>query len=128
MCVTASLEGIVKATTHLIDLMADPGDAELLAPLVRDEILIRLLRSPIGSRIAQIGHADSGVQRIAKAITEIRTHFARPLKISALARLVNMSVSTFHQHFKAITAMSPVQYPESAPSPGSAPPDDVPDE
>lgn len=107
---TESREGVVEAVTRLIDLMADPGDAQLLAPLVRDEILIRLLRSPIGPRIAQIGQDDSGVQRIARAISEIRTHFARPLSVGALARLVNMSVSSFHQHFKATTTMSPVQY------------------
>ena len=60
--------------------------------------------------MAQIGHADSGVQRIARAVSEIRDHFAQPLAVAALARLVNMSVSSFHQHFKAVTSMSPVQY------------------
>jgi hypothetical protein len=57
---------IVNAATRLMELMAEPGDAQLLAPLVIDEILIRLLlRSPIGVRVAQIGLADSGVQGIA---------------------------------------------------------------
>lgn len=49
--------------------MAQPGDAELLAPLVRDEILIRLLRSPMGPRVAEIGRAGSNVQRVASAVT-----------------------------------------------------------
>ena len=108
--VTESQEGIVEAATRLIELLADPLDAELLAPLVVDEILIRLLRSPVGGRVAQIGHAGSGVQRIARAVSEIREHFAQPLSVDRLARLVNMSVSSFHQHFKAVTAMTPVQY------------------
>jgi AraC-like DNA-binding protein len=107
---TESQEGIVEAATKLIALMAEPRDAELLAPLVVDEILIRLLRSPVGSRVAQIGHTDSSVQRIARAVSEIRDNFTQPLAVDALARLVNMSVSSFHQHFKAVTSMSPVQY------------------
>jgi AraC-like DNA-binding protein len=91
--VTDSQEGIVEAAVRLIDLMADPRDAELLAPLV-----------------AQVGRADSAVQRIARAVSELRANFAQSLSVDSLARLVNMSVSSFHQHFKAVTSMTPVQY------------------
>jgi hypothetical protein len=63
--------------TRLLDLMAQPEDAELLGPLVVDEILIRLLRTPIGNRVAQIGHTKSGVQRMAEAVSWIRSHFAQ---------------------------------------------------
>ena len=59
-----STDDIIDAVTRLLDLMAHPEDAELLGPLVVDEILIRLLRTSIGTRVAQIGHAKSGVQRI----------------------------------------------------------------
>jgi hypothetical protein len=68
-------DDIVDAVTRLLDLMAQPEDADLLGPLVVDEILIRLLRTPIGNRIAQIGHTKSGVQRMADAVTWIRAHF-----------------------------------------------------
>jgi hypothetical protein len=61
-------DDIVDAVTRLLDLMARPEDADLLGPLVVDEILIRLLRTPIGSRVAQIGHTKSGVQRMAEAV------------------------------------------------------------
>ncbi len=101
---------IVNAATRLVELMAQPRDAELIAPLVIDEILIRLLRSPIGSRVAQIGLAESSVQRIAKAVAWIHTHFSEPINVEALAELVDMSLSSFHQHFKSVTSMSPVQY------------------
>lgn len=90
--------------------MAEPGEAELLGPLVIDEILIRLLRSPIGSRVAQIGLKDSGVQGIAKAVSWLRANFSKPMKVEELAGLANMSVSSFHQHFKAVTSMSPLQF------------------
>jgi AraC-like DNA-binding protein len=101
---------IVDAAARLMDLMAQPADAELIAPLVIDEILIRLLRSAIGARIAQIGQADSGVQRVAKAVTWVRAHFAQPMAVETLADLAHMSPSSFHQHFKAVTSMSPLQY------------------
>ena len=101
---------IVEATSRLIDLMADPANAELLAPLVVDEILIRLLRTPIGPRIAQIGQKDSGVQRVATAVSWVRANFAQPVSVEHLADMAHMSVSSFHQHFKAVTAMSPLQY------------------
>lgn len=101
---------IVNAATRLVELAAQPGDAELLAPLVVDEILIRLLRSRAGGRVAQIGLAESSVRRIAKAISWLRANFTQPMKVEELAGLVHMSVSSFHQHFKSVTSMSPLQY------------------
>ncbi len=101
---------IIDAATRLLELMTQPIDAELLAPLVRDEILIRVLRSPIGERVAQVGKADSTVRRIAKAVSRLRTDFDQPVVIEELATLVNMSVTSFHRRFKAVTGMSPLQY------------------
>ncbi len=101
---------MIKAAIRLLELMADPGDAELLGPLVIDEILIRLLRSPIGVRVAQIGLAESSVNGIAKAVSWLRANFSQPVKVEELAELAHMCVSSFHQHFKSITSMSPLQF------------------
>ncbi|MGB8011687.1 MAG: AraC family transcriptional regulator [Terriglobales bacterium] len=101
---------IVNAATRLMECLAQPGDADLLAPLVIDEILIRLLRSPIGVRVAQMGFAESGVHRVAKAISWLRANFHQPMKVEDLAGLVHMSVSSFHEHFKSVTSMSPLHY------------------
>jgi AraC-like DNA-binding protein len=101
---------IVNAATRLLELMAQPEDAELLAPLVVEEILVRLLRSPIGVRVAQIGLAESSVHGIAKAISWLRANFSQAIRIEELAQLAHMSVSSFHQHFKAVTSMSPLQF------------------
>ncbi|HJZ65970.1 MAG TPA: AraC family transcriptional regulator [Candidatus Acidoferrum sp.] len=101
---------IIKATTRLMECLAQPADAELLAPLIKEEILIRLLRGPIGPRMAQMGFEESSVQRIAKAITWVRANFSHPMKIEELAEMVNMSASSFHEHFKSVTSMSPLQY------------------
>jgi AraC-like DNA-binding protein len=101
---------IVNAATRLVECLAQPGDAELIAPLVVDEILIRLLRSPIGVRVAQMGLAESSVHRVSKAISWLRDNFSQPMKVEDLAGLVHMSVSSFHEHFKSVTSMSPLRY------------------
>jgi AraC-like DNA-binding protein len=103
-------DSVVSAAIRLMECLAQPGDTQLLAPLVVDEILIRLLRSPIGVRVAQMGFAESSVHRIAKAISWLRANFSQPMRVEALAELVHMSVSSFHQHFKSVTSMSPLHY------------------
>ena len=101
---------VVNAATRLMSCLAQPGDAELLSPLVTDEILIRLLRGPIGVRVAQMGFAESSVHRVAKAISWLRANFSQPMKVEDLAEMVHMSVSSFHEHFKSVTSMSPLHY------------------
>ncbi|HKV61026.1 MAG TPA: AraC family transcriptional regulator [Candidatus Acidoferrum sp.] len=101
---------IVNSATRLMECLAQPGDVELIAPLVLDEILIRLLRSRIGARVAQMGFAESSVHRLAKAISWLRANFSQPMKVEELAELVYMSVSSFHEHFRSVTSMSPLHY------------------
>lgn len=101
---------IIEAASRLLALEARPDEAELLSPLVKDEILIRLLRSPVGARVAEIGQAESRLQRVAKAVSWVQAQFHQPLDVERLAGLVHMSPSSFHQHFKAVTSMSPLQF------------------
>ena len=101
---------IVDAAARLVDAVADPTEAEFLAPVLIDEILVRLLLSPVGPRVAQVGQHGSGVQRVARAVEWVREHFSQPIALEDLADLVHMSVSSFHQHFKAVTSMTPLQY------------------
>jgi len=108
--VTAIDASIVNAAIRLMECMARPGDAELLGPLVMDEILIRLLRGPLGVRVAQMGFAESSIHRVAKAISWLRDNFSQPMKVEHLAGLVHMSVSSFHERFKSVTSMSPLHY------------------
>ena len=105
-----STDGLVDAATRLLDLMADPEEAEMLGPLVVDEIVIRLLRTAVGPRVAQIGQPKSGVQRIGEAVCWIRAHFAQPVTVDEMAASVHMSASSFHERFKAVTSLSPLQY------------------
>jgi AraC-like DNA-binding protein len=101
---------IINAATRLLELLGQPGEMDLLAPLVIEEILIRLLRSSVGLRVAQIGLTDSSAQGVAKAVSWLRENFSEPMRVEELAKLAHMSPSSFHQHFRAVTSMSPVQF------------------
>ncbi|WP_082568428.1 AraC family transcriptional regulator [Rhizobacter sp. Root1221] len=95
---------------RLTKLLASPEDIPTLAPLITREILYRLLKSPDGWRLVQMSMVDSHNQRIAQAISVLSQRFQESLRVDDLAAEVHMSVSSLHHHFKAITAMSPLQF------------------
>lgn len=101
---------LIDAAVRLLGLMSSPADAELLAALVIDEILIRLLRSPMGSRIAQLGQTDSSLHRVATSVAWLRENFDQTVDVDELAARANMSGTNFHRQFKQVTSMSPLQY------------------
>jgi AraC-like DNA-binding protein len=101
---------LLSACHRLLDLLAAPQDIPILAPLIQQEILYRLLVGEQGARLRQIAAAGSPSQQIAQAIAWLKRHYTRPLRIEDLAVQAHMSPSTFHQHFRALTAMSPLQY------------------
>ena len=100
------LDGFLR----LVRLLDTPEDVLVLAPLLLREIDYRLLQSEQFGRLAQMAIRDGRLRRISGAITWIKDHFAEPLQIEALAKQVHMSPSALHHHFKAATAMSPIQY------------------
>jgi len=74
------------------------------------ELHYRLLSGPYGATIAQMAIAGSNTHEIGQIIRRIKTKIAEPIRVEDLASMANMSASSFHQHFKAVTAMSPAQY------------------
>ncbi|MCL4502048.1 MAG: AraC family transcriptional regulator [Deltaproteobacteria bacterium] len=101
---------LLTAFQRLLDLLAEPKDIPILAPLIQREISYRLLVGDQGARLRQMASAGSQSQQIARAIAWLKGNFTQPLRIEDLATQVNMSTSTFHHHFRALTAMSPLQY------------------
>ena len=101
---------LISAFQRLIDLLAEPKDIPILAPIIQREIVYRLLVGDQGARLRQMAPAGSQSQQIARAIDWLKSHFTNPVRIEDLATQVNMSTSTFHHHFRALTAMSPLQY------------------
>ncbi|MCV9998564.1 AraC family transcriptional regulator [Pararhizobium sp. YC-54] len=105
--VTAELE---DAAIRLLKLLDRPDDIPALLPLIEQEIIYRLLTGPQSGRLRQMAVTESQSHQISRACVWLKEHYALPLKIEDLASRVSMSVSSLHHHFKAITAMSPMQY------------------
>ena len=94
----------------MLALLDAPGDIPVLAPLIEREILYRLLQGPQGPVLRQIATGDSRLSRVRRAVEQIRSCYDQPLRIEDLASLAGMSPASFHRHFKAATAMSPLQF------------------
>lgn len=105
--IDASLLDTVLRLTRLLDT---PRDIAMLAPLALREIYYRLLHSQQGQQLIEIAMADSQSHRITRAVEWLNCNFDQPLRIEDLARVANLSVSALHHRFKAVTAMSPLQY------------------
>jgi AraC-like DNA-binding protein len=103
--------GLLDAVLRLVRLLDAPAaEARFLRPLVTREIVFRLLEGEQGGRLRQIAVLGGHAHRIARVLERLREEFARPLRIEDVAREAGMSVSGFHHHFKAVTAMSPLQF------------------
>ncbi|MFI6180418.1 AraC family transcriptional regulator N-terminal domain-containing protein [Nonomuraea sp. NPDC051191] len=101
---------LLDAVVRLLRLLDRPSDITVLAPLVKREILWRLITSDQGGIVRQFGLPDSRLSHMARAVQWIRDHYAQPFRVEEVAKLAGMSVSAFHRNFHAATAMSPIQF------------------
>ncbi len=101
---------LMDAWLRLLRLMNQPEDIAALAPVYEREILYRVLQGPHGWMLRDIAAPDSAMARVSLAIQYIRRDFAESIRVETLAQHAAMSVSAFHRHFKAVTALSPLQY------------------
>ena len=102
---------LLDALHRLVSLLDEPTLIPQLAPLIQQEIIVRLLLTgPHGSRLWHLINAEGTTQQIAKTVAWIRQHFAEEIRVEELSKHANMSPTTFRQHFRAITGTSPVQF------------------
>lgn len=101
---------LLRAVERLLELLDTPEEIPVFLPLIRKEIYYRLLMHDQGGRLKQMIKAESRGWQIARAIDWLKAHFDKPLHISELAKYAGMSSSGFHQHFRALTAISPLQF------------------
>jgi AraC-like DNA-binding protein len=101
---------VLDALVRLLRLLDHPGDRRALGPAVEREILWRLITGDQGAMVRQIGLADSRLSLIGRSVGWLRHHYDETVRVDELARLSGMSVSSFHRHFRAVTAMTPIQY------------------
>jgi transcriptional regulator GlxA family with amidase domain len=102
--------GLLDAVLRIVRLVDAPEEFRVLGPLVLREIVYRLATGEEGARLREIAFVGGRVHRMAKAIELIRDGYDKPLRVEALARRLGMSVSSLQHQFKAVTAMSPVQF------------------
>lgn len=101
---------LLDAWVRMLRLIGQPADIPVLAPAYEREILYRVLQGPHGWMLRDIATPDTALARVSLAIQWIRHNSSKPLKVEALAEMAALSVSAFHRHFKAVTALSPLQY------------------
>ncbi|MBD2033989.1 AraC family transcriptional regulator [Leptolyngbya sp. FACHB-321] len=101
---------LLDAVVRLVRLIDAPAEAPVLTPLIKREIIYRLLMGEQGARLRQLAVLGGYTHHIAKAVDRLRQDFNQPLRIEDVARELDMSVSGFHHHFKSVTAMSPLQF------------------
>ena len=100
----------LSACCRLLDLLNTPRDIPFLSGLIQREIVYRILQGPEGARLRAIATLGDQSHRTAKAIAWIKANYAKPLRVDDLAQVAGMGLSTLHNHFRALTAMSPLQY------------------
>ena len=105
---------VLTAIQRLIDLLDEPKDIPIFAPIIEKEIFYRLLVGDQGTRLRQMAAVGSQSQQITRATYWLKYNFTKPLRIDDLAAQVNMSTSTFHHHLREVTAMSPPPVPKMA--------------
>jgi AraC-like DNA-binding protein len=101
---------LVDALGRYLGLAADPTESRVLGPLVSQEIHYRLLMAPFGTMLRSLASHDSNASAVARAIAHLRSDLRSPVAVPELARRVGMSASSFHKHFRAVTATTPLQY------------------
>jgi AraC-like DNA-binding protein len=101
---------LLNAFQRLVGLLADEKDIPILEPTIQREIVYRLLVGDQGARLRQIASTGSQSQQIARVIEWLKANFAQPLRVDDLSAKAGMSDSTFHHHFRSMTALSPLQY------------------
>ena len=102
--------GLLAACSRLIEVLETPEDIPFLSPLIQREIIYRILRTPQGERLRAIATRGHLSHRTARAIAWLRANYNKPLHMEELAAVARMGVSTLHHQFRALTAMSPLQY------------------
>jgi AraC-like DNA-binding protein len=110
IAVSDAPDELLDAIVRLLRLLDRPRDRKALVPLVKREILWRLMTGEQGDVMRQLGLADSSLSHIRRAVRWIRENYTRPFRVEEVAQLSGMSVSAFHRNFQAVTAMSPIQF------------------
>ena len=101
---------LLDAVLRILRLLDSPRDRDVLAPMIKREILWRLITGPVGETVRQLGLADSSLALISRVVRRISAQYSEPFRVEELARSCGMSTSAFHRSFQAVTGSSPIQF------------------
>jgi AraC-like DNA-binding protein len=102
--------GLLDALVRLVALLGEPALVPRLSSLTQQEIVVRLLSGPHGPHLRHLVTVGSPSQQIARVVAWLKQNFTQALDGDELADRAHMSPSTFRQHFRALTGVSPLQY------------------
>lgn len=108
--VSAVTPELFDAWLRMMRLIDRPNEVAMFAPMIEREILFRILQGPQGNMLRQIAHTNSRLSQVRLAIDWIRTNYTEPFRVEILASMAGMSVAAFYRHFRAMNAMTPLQY------------------
>ncbi len=101
---------MIDAWLRMLRLSDRPDEIATLAPMIEREILFRAMQGPMGDLLREIARPDGRLVQVRRSIQWIRDHYSEPIRVEGLAAMADMSVPTFYRHFRAVTAMTPIQY------------------
>lgn len=101
---------LLDAVVRLVRLIGSPSESQILMPMIKHEIVYRLLKGDQGNLLYHMTISSGYTSNIARAVERLRQNFDQTIRIEDLAQELGMSISSFHQHFKSVTAMSPMQF------------------
>jgi AraC-like DNA-binding protein len=110
LCLSRTDPQLLDTAVRLVRLLESPDDIAVLAPLIERELLYRLLRGDQAEKLRRMLMPESRLSQVNRAIAWIRQHYDKPFSIEQVAREARMSTSSLHEHFREVTAMSPLQY------------------
>ncbi|SMS01076.1 HTH-type transcriptional activator RhaS [Vibrio mangrovi] len=101
---------LIDVMKRMVDLLDNPNDIPVLYPMLEREMIYRLLMGEHGEMLRQLCTFDSSSNKVMRAIQYLNENYKKTVRVDSLASRVNMSVSSLHQHFKAVTLLTPLQY------------------
>lgn len=111
---SSPMDAVLRASVlRFLEAMSQPLDAAVLGPGLLRELYFRVLTGAQGAALRSALGMQGQFGKIGKALRHIHAAYAEPINLAQLAREADMSVPSFHSHFRSVTRTSPMQYLKS---------------
>jgi AraC-like DNA-binding protein len=107
-------EGLRGTVDRFVRAIDDPLERRIVAPLILEELVFRLLRSDAAALVRRAVRRDRETVSVEEAMRYVRENLASVHAVDTLARHVHMSPSHFAHRFRAVARVSPMKYVKQA--------------